>query len=105
MSAHGPREEFVEEAWRELATQLDLTGKHCGWFHAWFDKKLIQAVAVVEHETMRKLIEEKDRHTRTQEWLDRFQGTVSEQALAIVDLTEQVTKLKAAGYVVRGNVG
>ncbi len=81
MSAHGPREEFVEQAWQELAIQLNLNSKHLSWFKQWFEGKMLSACG--------KMVgEEKDKHLRTQEWLDKFQGALSEAALEFAKMAD-----------------
>lgn len=76
------REEFIEQAWQELAVQLGLNSKHLGWFKNWFSLKMSAACG--------KMVgEEKGRHARTQEWLDKFQGELGKASLEIAKIVQQ----------------
>lgn len=88
MSAHGPREEFIEQAWQEIAVELRLNSKPLSWFKQWFEQKMVTACAVL-------CAEEKDKHMRTQEWLDKFMGEAAAANLEIARVVQQCGELSS----------
>jgi hypothetical protein len=95
VSAHGPREEFIEAAWQELATELSLTGKHCGWFKQWFDQKIISVCGKLVAVEMDAHIKTQDEAAQLKETLKAANLDLSKAVAALGEATAKINRARA----------